>query len=46
MFKKTALALSAAAMTAIPAAAEAQGYYGAPYGGYYAPYGGYGYYGY
>jgi hypothetical protein len=42
MFKKIALALSAAAMTAIPAAAEAQEYYGAPYGyGYAAP--GYGY---
>src|SRR5436309_2185148 len=44
MFKKIALALSAAAMVAIPAAADAQGYYGG-YG--YSSYPAYGYgYGY
>jgi hypothetical protein len=41
MFKKIALALSAAAMTAIPVAAEAHGYYGGY--GYPAPAYGYGY---
>jgi len=55
MFKKIALALSAAAMTAIPVAAEAHGYYGGygygypsygysyPSYGYAAPAYGYGY---
>ena len=48
MFKKIALALSAAAFVALPAAAEAQGYYGG-YGYSYPSYGyssGYGYPGY
>jgi hypothetical protein len=54
MFRKIALALSAAAMTALPVAAEAHGYYGGygygypsyGYGGYGYPAYGYGNYGY